>query len=466
MIRCAAMHRTSHSPPAAAVAQRAVNAAKIHMAHGRHQEALKHYLDAAELMPQVAALHAVIGDVYLDLKQPQNAIAYYTKALHIEPTNPAFWNNLGNILRTHAKYKEAASAYKMALKQAPGNPKIWKNLGFCHQYENESDEAIRCMQKAESLAPKRTQYAWYTARVLPITYASTQQKERFRNHYTQGLMNVSTCCQHDPDHTAIWDAFHLHYQGQNDRALQQLHGTIIHAIMKQVLPQFVQPLSKRARGQRRLRVGFASSMLHEHTITFLFGNWISGLAKREIDVYGYLIDSPADDTTRALAKHCHTFRSIPKTPEVAAQIIAEDALDVLIYPELGMNRHLLKLAALRLAPLQAVTWGHPVTTGLPTIDAFLSSEAMEPENGTSHYTETLIQLPRLSLYLDDLPAPPTPRQRSDFDLPEDALLYSSLNRYTNSLQSTTGFMEKSPGVFPTPTFVLSPMPQHSRHAEP
>jgi len=29
-----------------------------------------------------------------------------------------------------------------------------------------------------------------------------------------------------------------------------------------------------------------------------------------------------------------------------------------------------KLAAVRLAPLQVTSWGHPVTTGLPEIDCF------------------------------------------------------------------------------------------------
>ena len=43
-------------------------------------------------------------------------------------------------------------------------------------------------------------------------------------------------------------------------------------------------------------------------------------------------------------------------------------LDVAVFPELGMSPRTWRLAMLRSAPVQAVGWGHPVTTGLPSID--------------------------------------------------------------------------------------------------
>jgi len=50
--------------------------------------------------------------------------------------------------------------------------------------------------------------------------------------------------------------------------------------------------------------------------------------------------------------------------------IRDDIPDILFLPEIGMDPLTCKLAALRLAPLQAASWGHPVTTGLPEIDLF------------------------------------------------------------------------------------------------
>ena len=39
-----------------------------------------------------------------------------------------------------------------------------------------------------------------------------------------------------------------------------------------------------------------------------------------------------------------------------------------------------------------MAWGHPETSGLPTIDYFLTSALMEPEDGDDHYTERLVRL--------------------------------------------------------------------------
>ena len=58
-----------------------------------------------------------------------------------------------------------------------------------------------------------------------------------------------------------------------------------------------------------------------------------------------------------------------------------------------------KLAALRLAPVQAASWGHPETSGLPTIDYYLSAQALEPADAQENYTEKLVALPNLGCWL-------------------------------------------------------------------
>ncbi len=80
----------------------------------------------------------------------------------------------------------------------------------------------------------------------------------------------------------------------------------------------------------------------------------------------------------------------PESPTSLGAIV-RDRLHVLVYLDIGIHAILTHLAALRLAPVHYVGWGTPVTSGLPTMDDFLSSELMEPDDGQTHYSEKLVR---------------------------------------------------------------------------
>jgi protein O-GlcNAc transferase len=84
-----------------------------------------------------------------------------------------------------------------------------------------------------------------------------------------------------------------------------------------------------------------------------------------------------------------------------------------------MNSLTVQLAALRLAPLQGTTWGHPETSGLPTLDFYLSGEGLEPPDAQKNYSERLILLPNMGVYVESLnPTQETIKLR-DLGLPEN-----------------------------------------------
>ena len=84
-----------------------------------------------------------------------------------------------------------------------------------------------------------------------------------------------------------------------------------------------------------------------------------------------------------------------------------------------------QLAAQRLAAVQCMSWGHPDTTGLPTIDYFLSSDLMEPANGQEHYTETLVRLPNLATWWEPGLHRPLSISRAELGLRPGATVYWS-----------------------------------------
>ena len=111
----------------------------------------------------------------------------------------------------------------------------------------------------------------------------------------------------------------------------------------------------------------------------------------------------SDSITEKIKAAASSFQNV--TPELSASVTTLRGLepDIVIFPELGMDALALGVAATRNAPIQCMAWGHPITSGLPTMDYFLTSQLMEPSDGQRHYSEKLLELPGLSIEFE----PPT-----------------------------------------------------------
>ena len=225
--------------------------------------------------------------------------------------------------------------------------------------------------------------------------------------------------------------FLLSYHGENDRALQRCYGGIIERIAtaQGFAPA---PSLPPLRPGERIRVGFASAHLHTHSVSKTHGGWITELDRSRFAVFGYQFSEARDAVSDRLAACCDGFvRGMADAAGWRARILA-DAPHALIYLDIGMEQTAVGVAALRLAAVQCTTWGHPDTSGLPTMDYYLSSEAMEPPDGDMHYTERLVRLPGLGIHytppLDEGGVMP----RASLGLRDDAVVYlccQSLSKY-------------------------------------
>ena len=146
----------------------------------------------------------------------------------------------------------------------------------------------------------------------------------------------------------------------------------------------------------RIKVAFVSMLLSDHTIGQLYQGMIAGLDRGRFEVVVAHLPRSVRDPVRAQISASADL-AIDLPPGVAAQRqrLEAERLDVVFYPDVGMSPESYLLAQARLAPVQAVSWGHPDTTGLPSLDYFVSGDAIEPEGAETAYTERLIRLPRL-----------------------------------------------------------------------
>ncbi len=95
----------------------------------------------------------------------------------------------------------------------------------------------------------------------------------------------------------------------------------------------------------------------------------------------------------------------------ARQTIADTELNVLYYPEIGMDKMAYFLAHAQLAPIQCTTWGHPETTGISTVTHFLSNGLIERDHNGGDYKEELVLFKNAMPQVLPYPEPFDPGQK-------------------------------------------------------
>ena len=259
---------------------------------------------------------------------------------------------------------------------------------------------------------------------LPILYGSAGDVGRQRARYAGQLALLEAQAADPAAARALAAAagmsqpFFLPYQGQCDRALQAQYG----GLMARLLQRPGGPLAGSPGPGERIRLGIVSGFFHEHTLwRLMLKGWLRHIDRDRFEVTAYHTGLTTDDQTEVARQLCPRF--VTGAEEQIRQAISADQPHALLYPEIGMDRVAARLGAERLAPLQCVAWGQPETTGLPTMDVFLSSGPMEPEGAAAHYTERLAELPGLGVCYEADERRAEPCTRAALGLREQAVVF-------------------------------------------
>ena len=145
-----------------------------------------------------------------------------------------------------------------------------------------------------------------------------------------------------------------------------------------------------------ISIGIVSQHFRKHSVwDAILKGWFREIDRSRFALHAFYLGTLEDDETRYARDRSTSFSAGPPDLERWIPEIRSKAPDVVIYPEVGMDPLTVQLASLRLAPVQVASWGHPETTGLPTIDFYLSAEYLEPPRAQDHYCERLVALPGL-----------------------------------------------------------------------
>jgi protein O-GlcNAc transferase len=396
-----------------------------------------------------------------------------TEALRIrlktDPGDPRVYLDLAHCYHTMREHLTAIETLEGAACRFPLDGEIHYALMRLLQKCGLDEEALAAGERACRSLPDdfilRLEYELY----LPKLYDSEQEILAYHRRFKDGLEKCIAACDLNTREGALKAArgfsryvnFYLAYQGFDNLPLIRRYGQFVHRVMSAAYPQWSKLSEERALGARfRPCVGYVSAFFRKHSVGEHFLGW---LAERDRNLYRahcYYAGESEDSLTEKYRRASDSFFQ-SRDLESICEAIAHDQPDVLIFTDIGMEALSSQIAALRLAPVQYVAYGHPITTGLPTMDYFISAEFMETPNAQDHYSEKLVTLPNLGICYTKAVVPRAflAKTRADFGLPEHAVVYLSCQSQFKYLpQYDHLFAEIALGV-PNALFVfLAPNP--------
>ena len=477
------------------------NLGNLLLKSGQTDQAKLVYRQAIFCNPNHFGSYLNLGNILLLQQEVEKAIYTYETALKLNPNNPDILYNLGVAYQNkndiyqsflyfgdayyyQREYEKSIIEYHKFLENKIGNTLLYFRLSDCYQYLNRYEEAIKvcreailiyptevglynrlvsllqgfgCTQKAIEVAsqaslvlPDDLSLRLAKCLTLPILYETQEEINFYRSRFSQGLEEVIQLTTLDTlqakDSALIGIGrhtnFYLQYQCKNDVELQKKYGQFVHRIMKAKYPEWTEDLPMPSLSKSgKIRVGYICDSMRSDGAGKLYLGWLQNCNKQKFEVYCYYTYPSRDQLTNQFQLDSNVFYHIPNDLEAACRKILADQLHILIFPAIGMTPLITQIAGLRLAPIQCTTWAHPVTSGSPTMDYFLTSAVMEPENAQEYYSEQLIRLPKLAFSYAKPIIPDITKTRADFKLREDGVIYLSC-------QSLSKYLPRYDDIFP------------------
>jgi predicted O-linked N-acetylglucosamine transferase (SPINDLY family) len=196
--------------------------------------------------------------------------------------------------------------------------------------------------------------------------------------------------------------FYLAYHEMNNVALSKQFGNLCISWMTTLNAPTPSP-QRSGRRTGKFRIGIASGHIRDHSVWIAVSKgWTTRIDRKKFEIYLFSLNSQVDKETEKAKQDADFFDGQVKGVLDWIDSIQRSNLDALIYPAIGMDALTYQLASLRLAPLQANSWGHPETSGLSTIDYYFSGDAFEPPDADNNYSEKLVRLPNFGAHVEPL----------------------------------------------------------------
>jgi predicted O-linked N-acetylglucosamine transferase (SPINDLY family) len=146
--------------------------------------------------------------------------------------------------------------------------------------------------------------------------------------------------------------------------------------------------------ERPLRVGFVSPDLRRHPVSYIFAPVLAAFERKRVESFCYHNFTGKDVVTDRLMPLAAHWRDVAALSDDALlELIRADRIDILVDLAGHTIHNRLLVFARRAAPVQVSWLGYFNTTGLPTMDYFITDPHSSPPGQDCYYTEKLVRLP-------------------------------------------------------------------------
>ena len=418
---------------------------------GLTEQAATHYERVLQIQPNHAEAYNNLGMIFLDNNFFEEAKVCLERALAARPDLAEAHNNMGILLSRIEYFDEAEDSFQQAIALRHDFAEPHYGIGLGLNTKGQYQDAILAFQRALSSRERFADAAaglavayqavgdiknaaiWFEqsceyqrndvlkinrATLLPPIMGTVEEVIASRQNLEKNLDGLLEEGLEFSELDAIKSAnlnFYLAYHGLNDRPIQAKIARLyaescpsLNYVSQNYLKQrLAAKLSNNAPNSatQKIRIGFVSRFFYHHSVGNFFNPIIEHLATLDdFEVTLISIGFSTDDTLKKTAAQCSAhIHLVANSLDVARQRIEALDLDVLAYAEVGMDVFTYLLAFSRLAPIQCALHGHSVTSGLTTLDYFVSSHLIEPTNAQSQFSEKLALLDSLPMYLSPFP---------------------------------------------------------------
>ncbi len=404
-------------------------------------------LRALTLEPASPLAEMTLGNVLLVSGAPQNASHHYRLALAAAPDLVEAQYNLCRAYFEMGHFERAEQLLRHTLALRPAYVEAWISLGLAIRQRNDLATATRLTRRALAIRPNDVNALSHLAARLHRMGAQEEARHCVElclqahpddaQALLQQLMLVLPTIPDGPDHAlralAEFDAafeqwwraldrakvrkattgaigrplpFLLAYRYGNHRDRLSQYGSVVSELLAE---RWAPPTPHIQRLPERISLAVVSSQVRRHSVwDVLLHGYLAHLDRDRFHISLLHLGAGRDEESRTAETLVDRFYGDSLTFVQALNVVNEIRPDIVFFPEIGMETKTCRLAALRLAPLQATSLGHPITTGLPTIDLYFSGELLESANAQDHYREQLVLLPGTAVHTEPLAFPIEP----------------------------------------------------------